>query len=90
MDEQDTQVGIAALGDAKQPRLAASGMLPCNQTEPSPQLPGFGKAAGIPYSCHQGRCIQHANAGDEGEPPCSRIILGKFDELAIQCLDPGI
>ena len=57
VDKQGTQVGIAALGDAQQSRLAAGGILPWNQTKPSPQVPGFGKAAGIPYSCYQGLCI---------------------------------
>ena len=54
VDEQGAQVGIASLGDAEQPRLAAGSMLTGHQAEPGTQVSGFGKAAGIAHGCSQG------------------------------------
>ena len=62
VDEQGAQIGVAALGDAQQPRLAASGMLPGNQAEPSPKIPGFGDAACVAHRRDQRRCVQNPDA----------------------------
>lgn len=65
-------------------------MLTWNQAEPCTQIPGFGETAGITHRGDKGCCVQHANAGDGGEAPCSSIIARQFDELPVQTLDPGI
>src|ERR1700687_4236681 len=54
MDQQRTQVHIAALADAEQLRLASGGVLARNQTDPRRELATILECSGIANACYQG------------------------------------
>src|SRR4029077_17464983 len=64
VDQQGSQVHVAALADAQQLRLASAGVLPGHQSQPGGQLPAVVEAVRIGDRCDQRAGSQGSDPGD--------------------------
>ncbi len=56
MDEQASDITIAAFADAEQGRLASGGMLPRDKAQPSGQIAGAPELPAIANGSQEGGC----------------------------------
>ena len=66
VDEQCSQVGVAALADAQQPRLATRAGLLGHQSHPGGKLPPRLEGLGIPHRRYRRRGGQQTDTGNVG------------------------
>jgi len=90
VDQQRSQILIAAFADAEQPRLAAGGMLSRHKSQPSTQIACSGKGRSVSDSCDERRGVENADPGNGHQPMGGLIVASKFDELPIQCFDAPV
>ena len=69
MDQQLSQILVAVLADARQPRLAAGSPLPGNQTEPCRQVAPMRESLGLADGRDQRRRVHDADPRDCGQSP---------------------
>lgn len=87
MDEQGTQISVAALGNPQQPRPAARRMLSRYKAEPSAQVTGAPEGGGIANGGDKRGRVEHAHTWDRDKPARGIILTRQLDELAVQGLD---
>ena len=90
MDQQLSQVLVAVLADAHQPRLAAGCPLPGNQTEPCRQVAPMRESLGLADGRDQRRGVHDADPRDCGQSPRVFIFFGKRRKLGLESGDPPI
>ena len=88
MDQQRSQVRIAALADTQQLDAAAGARLPRDQTKESRKLPPGAEAAGIADRRDDRRRSQLANTRDRGEPLTLRLPALPDSDLTLELSDP--
>ena len=69
MDEQPSQVGVTALADAQQRRLASGGKLGRGQAQPRRQIAAPLELLGIADGGYQGGGAEVPNARNGGKAP---------------------
>jgi len=79
LDEEATNVGIAALADPKEFRLAAGRMLAWDQSQPGREIASAPKRSAIADGCYQRRRDDRANTRDTHQP--SRQVVGLGDQF---------
>ena len=90
MDQQLPQVLVAAFGDADQARLSACRHLAWHQPEPSRQVAAAREGLRVADRSYQCRCVQHANAGDGGQPSRSLVAARACSRIRCQARNPMI
>jgi len=88
MDQELAKVLVPALADAQQPGLPTRRCLPGYESEPSGKVPGPRECFAGSDGCDQGRCIQHADAGDRGQATRDRVGPCPCGELIVELADP--
>ena len=90
MDQERTQVGIAALRDAEKPRLPAGRRLTWDETEPSRKVAGGAEGLARADCSDERGCVKRAEARDGGQAPCRLILSGPSHELGRECGDAPV
>ena len=84
MDQQCSQVDIAALADPEQAAFIAATVLPRREPQGRGHLPTLAVVAGIPNRGYQGRGDQRADPAQLLQPLRHRVIAGHHFDLSIQ------
>ena len=83
MDKQGSKVGIALLGDAPEPDLAAGGVLPQGQPQPGDELTAVLELLGIPDAGEQRRGGDGIDAGNRHQPLRRFAVADQMVQLAV-------
>jgi len=75
VDQQRSQIGVAALANAQKPALAAAGVLPWNQSQPGGELPPVLKCVSVADGCNNRGRNQWPYPLDGGNPLAVRCGL---------------
>ncbi len=78
VDHLRPKVGVSALADLEQPRLAAGGILTGHQAKPRGEISTSGERQAIADGCDQGGGDDNADAGDARQVPCSVTHMREF------------
>ena len=90
MDQQRAQIGVAALADAKQSRLAAAGRLPGHQAQPGGKLSSVLEVLGITDGRDERTGSDRADAGNLLELAACLALAVRSLDLCLEFTDLAI
>ncbi len=76
LDQHFAKIFAPALGDSKEPRLAAGRLLPWHEAEPCGEITAAGEGTCISDGCDKSRRVQRPNAGNGDQPPRMLVLAG--------------
>ena len=87
MDEQSSEICVAAFTDSQQPRFTAGGVLFRHQSQPCCEIASLGKGSSVADSGDQCRCSQGTDTGNLQQSLARCVLAGYAVNLAAQVFD---